>query len=165
MSIAAKTGCTPQTLNGRVKKADIDGRPAGIPTEMTGKMKALERENRELRRANEALRKASAYLAMAELYRRLKRWKVLLTRIGMRTWSSRAATCCRSPHPPPTTPMPARSSAVASAPRRKLSSPGRPPVWQRENLCRFWRRIAAGLSGEEAGVEAGVSAPVRSRWL
>ncbi|MGE6695789.1 DDE-type integrase/transposase/recombinase [Sphingobium limneticum] len=30
--------------------------------------------------------------------------------------------------------------------RQKLSSPGRPPVWQRENLCRFWREIAAGLS-------------------
>ena len=49
--------------------------------------------------------------------------------------------------------------------RRKLSSPGRPPVWQRENLCRFWRGIAAGLSSEEAGVEAGVSAPVGSRWF
>ena len=44
--------------------------------------------------------------------------------------------------------------------RRKLSSPGRPPVWQREKLCRFWRGIAAGLSSEEAGVDAGVSAPV-----
>lgn len=32
--------------------------------------------------------------------------------------------------------------------RRKLSSPGRPPVWQRENLCRFWRGVAAGLSSE-----------------
>lgn len=42
----------------------------------------------------------------------------------------------------------------------KLSSPGRPPVWQRENLCRFWREIAAGLSTEEVAVEAGVSAPV-----
>ena len=49
--------------------------------------------------------------------------------------------------------------------RRKLSSPGRPPVWQRENLCRFWRAIAAGLSSEEAGIEAGVSAPVGSRWF
>ena len=39
------------------------------------------------------------------------------------------------------------------------------PVWQRENLCRFWWGIAAGLSSEEAGVEAGVSAPVGSRWF
>ncbi|WP_439632242.1 transposase, partial [Shinella sp.] len=49
--------------------------------------------------------------------------------------------------------------------RQKLSSPGRPPVWQRENLCRFWREIAAGLSSEDAAVEAGVSAPVGNRWF
>jgi transposase-like protein len=68
MSIAAKIGCTPQTLNEWVKKAEVDsGRRAGIPTEMAEKMKALERENRELRQANEILRKASAYFAMAEL--------------------------------------------------------------------------------------------------
>lgn len=73
MSIAAKIGCTPQTLNDWVKKADVDsGRRPGIPTEMAEKMKALERENRELRQANEILRKASAYFAMAELDRRSK---------------------------------------------------------------------------------------------
>ena len=49
--------------------------------------------------------------------------------------------------------------------RRKLCSPGRPPVWQRENLCRFWQEIAAGLSSEEAGIVAGVSAPVGNRWF
>lgn len=49
--------------------------------------------------------------------------------------------------------------------RRKLSSLGRPPVWQRENLCRFGREIAAGLSSDEAAVEAGVSAPVGTRWF
>jgi len=36
---------------------------AGVPTEMTDRLKALERENRELRQANEILRKASAYFA------------------------------------------------------------------------------------------------------
>jgi len=73
MSIAAKIGCTPQTLNDWVKKAEVDsGRRAGIPTEMADRMKALERENRELRQANEILRKASAYFAMAELDRRSK---------------------------------------------------------------------------------------------
>ena len=72
-AIAAKIGCTPQTLNEWVKKAEVDsGRRAGIPTEMADKMKALERENRELRQANEILRKASAYFAMAELDRRSK---------------------------------------------------------------------------------------------
>lgn len=49
--------------------------------------------------------------------------------------------------------------------RQKLSSPGRPPVWQREHLCRFWREIAAGLSSEEAAVAAGVSPPVGTRWF
>ena len=58
MSIAAKIGCTPQTLNDWVKKAEVDsGRRAGIPTELSERMKALERENRELRQANEILRK------------------------------------------------------------------------------------------------------------
>jgi transposase-like protein len=67
MSIAAKIGCTAQTLNEWVKKAEVDsGRRAGVPTEMAEKMKALERENRELRQANEILRKASAYFAMLE---------------------------------------------------------------------------------------------------
>ena len=73
MSIAAKIGCTAQTLNEWVKKAEVDsGRRAGIPTETAERMRALERENRELRQANEILRKASAYFAMAELDRRSK---------------------------------------------------------------------------------------------
>jgi transposase-like protein len=73
MSIAGKIGCTAQTLNEWVKKAEVDsGQRAGVPTEMAEKMKALERENRELRQANEILRKASAYFAMAELDRRSK---------------------------------------------------------------------------------------------
>ena len=68
MSISAKIGCTPQTLNDWVKKAEVDsGKRAGVPTDMAERMKALERENRELRQANEILRKASAYFAMAEL--------------------------------------------------------------------------------------------------
>ncbi|MCC5612343.1 transposase, partial [Nostoc sp. CHAB 5834] len=58
VSIAAKIGCTPQTLNEWIKKAEVDrGRRAGIPSEMAVTMKALERENRELRQANEILRK------------------------------------------------------------------------------------------------------------
>jgi transposase-like protein len=72
-SIASKIGCTPQTLLEWVKKAEIDsGRRAGVPTDMSDKLKSLERENRELRQANEILRKASAYFAMAELDRRSK---------------------------------------------------------------------------------------------
>jgi hypothetical protein len=49
--------------------------------------------------------------------------------------------------------------------RRKMRSPGRPPVWQRENLCRFWQAIARGRSSEEAALGAGVSAPVGVRWF
>ena len=72
-SIAAKIGCTAQSLNEWVKKAEVDsGVRGGLPTEVAEKLKALERENRELRQANEILRKASAYFAMAELDRRSK---------------------------------------------------------------------------------------------
>ncbi|WP_188826207.1 IS3 family transposase [Brucella endophytica] len=63
-SIAAKIGCSAHTLHEWVKKAEVDsGQRAGIPSDMAEKMKALERENRELRQANEILRKASAYFA------------------------------------------------------------------------------------------------------
>ena len=56
-----------------MKKAEVDsGKRAGVPTDMAEKLKALERENRELRQANEILRKASAYFALAELDRRVK---------------------------------------------------------------------------------------------
>jgi transposase-like protein len=73
VSIAAKIGCTAQTLNEWVKKAERDsGRRPGPTTEMAAQLKALERENRELRQANEILRKASAYFAQAELDRRFK---------------------------------------------------------------------------------------------
>ena len=70
-SVAAKIGCTAQTLNDWVKKTEIDaGKRPGTSTDMTARMKALERENRELRQANDILRKASAYFAQAELDRR-----------------------------------------------------------------------------------------------
>ena len=73
VSISAKIGCTAQTLHEWVKKAEIDsgGRP-GVSSDVTERLKALERENRELRQANEILRKASAYFAAAELDRRSK---------------------------------------------------------------------------------------------
>ena len=73
ISIAAKIGCTAQTHNTWVKRADVDsGRKAGVTTDERERLKALERENRELRQANEILRKASAYFAQAELDRRWK---------------------------------------------------------------------------------------------
>jgi len=73
VSIAAKIGCAGQTLHEWVKKAEVDsGMRAGVPSDVADRMKALERENRELRQANEILRKASAYFAMAELDRRAR---------------------------------------------------------------------------------------------
>jgi transposase len=73
-SISAKIGCSAHTLLDWVKKSEIDsGKRVGVPTDVADKMKALEREVRELRQANEILRKASAYFAQAELDRPFKR--------------------------------------------------------------------------------------------
>jgi transposase-like protein len=73
VSVSEKIGCAAQTLNEWVKKVEVDsGKRAGVTTDMSEQMKALERENRELRQANEILRKASAYFAQAELDRRPK---------------------------------------------------------------------------------------------
>lgn len=97
MSISAKIGCAAQTLNEWVMKAEVDsGKRAGIPSDMAEKMKALERENRELCQAHEILRKASAYFAMAELERRSKCWCRSSTCIGVcmgRADLQRAADC------------------------------------------------------------------------
>ena len=72
-SIAGKIGCTPQTLRLWVRQAERDaGRRAGPTSAESERVKALEREVRELRQANEILRKASAYFAQAELDRRFK---------------------------------------------------------------------------------------------
>ena len=74
VSIAEKIGCVPQTLHEWVKKAEVDaGKRAGVPSDVAERVKALERENRELRQANEILRKASAYFAQAKLDRPFKR--------------------------------------------------------------------------------------------
>src|SRR5919206_2523675 len=83
VSIAAKFGCSPHTLREWVQKVDRDsGRAPGTPSDVAAKLKALERENRELRQANEILRKASAYFAQAELDRRSKWWSPSSTTIG-----------------------------------------------------------------------------------
>lgn len=72
-SIAEKIGCTSETLRKWVRQGERDqGRQAGLTSAERERLKALERENRELRRANEILRKASAYFAQAELDRRPK---------------------------------------------------------------------------------------------
>ena len=74
VSIASKIGCTGETLRKWVRRAGGDqGLRDGTTTEERDRLKALERENRELRQANEILRKASAYFAQAELDRPFKR--------------------------------------------------------------------------------------------
>ncbi len=70
-SIAAKMGCTAETLRKWVRQAERDaGKRPGLATSERDRLKELERENRELKRANEILRKASAFFAQAELDRR-----------------------------------------------------------------------------------------------
>ena len=72
-SVAAKIGCTAETLRKWVRQAERDtGRREGMTTSDRERLKELERENRELKRANDILRTASAYFAQAELDRRRK---------------------------------------------------------------------------------------------
>ncbi len=72
-SVAEKIGCNPETLRSWLRQSQRDaGECEGMTTETRERLKALERENRELRQANEILRKASAYFAQAELDRRPK---------------------------------------------------------------------------------------------
>lgn len=69
-SVAEKIGCNAETLRNWLRQAQRDaGEREGMTTEMRERLKALERENRELRQANEILRKASAFFAQAELDR------------------------------------------------------------------------------------------------
>ena len=68
LSIASKIGCTGASLRRWLRQAERDaGDRAGLTSDERARLKALERENRELRQANEILRKASAYFAQAEL--------------------------------------------------------------------------------------------------
>jgi transposase-like protein len=73
-SISAKIGCTAETLRRWLRESQRD---SGDINELGGceteRIKALEREVRELRQVNEILRKASAYFAQAELDRPFKR--------------------------------------------------------------------------------------------
>lgn len=70
-SIAEKIGCTPETLRSWIRRHERDtGQGPGLTTTEEQRLKALEREVKELRRANEILRKASAFFAAAELDRR-----------------------------------------------------------------------------------------------
>jgi transposase len=72
-SIAAKIGCSANALHTWIRKHEVDaGARDGVNSDERDRIKALERENKELRRANEILKLASAFFAQAELDRRLK---------------------------------------------------------------------------------------------
>ncbi|RKZ12972.1 IS3 family transposase [bacterium] len=63
-SIAAKIGCSGETLRKWVRQSEVDtGLHGGTTSDERARLKELEREVRELRRTNEILRKASAYFA------------------------------------------------------------------------------------------------------
>lgn len=67
-AIASKLCCSSFSRRDWYRRAARDaGELSGPTSEEKARIKALERENRELRQANEILRKASAYFAMAEL--------------------------------------------------------------------------------------------------
>ena len=72
-AIGPKIGCIPETLKIWVRQAERDsGTRDGATSAERDRIKALEREVRQLRQANEILRKASAYFAQAELDRPFK---------------------------------------------------------------------------------------------
>lgn len=72
-SIASKIGCSPDSLKAWLQRSQIDaGEIPGTTTAESERIKALEKENKELRRANEILKTASAFFAAAELDRKLK---------------------------------------------------------------------------------------------
>ena len=57
--MSSKVGCSAETLRKWVRQSERDlGRRAGLTSTERERLKAPERENRELRRANEILRKA-----------------------------------------------------------------------------------------------------------
>lgn len=73
-SISAKFGCSAETLRSWMRRAEAASGVTQTPSNTESeRIKALEREVRELRQANEILRKASAYFAQAELDRPFKR--------------------------------------------------------------------------------------------
>jgi transposase-like protein len=122
VSIAEKIGCVPQTLHEWVKKAEVNsGKRAGVPTEVADKVKALEREVRELRQANEILRTVAP--------------------MG----SSRSAASCRSPHPPTTSAS--RSDRIRHACRRGRSGMWPSSLRSRACLLRTSRSTACARSG------------------
>ncbi len=69
-AIVPKIGCTPETLRSWHKKHIDQPIPVSVQAQIDKeRIKALERENKELKQANEIIRKAAAFFAQAELDR------------------------------------------------------------------------------------------------
>ncbi len=97
-SIAPMIGCTPQTLHEWVKRDQVDhGERDGVTTDERERLKALEREVKELRRANEILKVASAFFAQSELDLRFKSRRPSSISIATPSGSSRSARSCGLP--------------------------------------------------------------------
>lgn len=58
-----------------------------------------------------------------------------------------------------------RARAALRAGRPPLRSPGRPPVNQKRQRQEFWRRVAEGLTSEDAATACGVSPVLGTRWF
>ena len=72
-SVSEKLGPTPESLRRWIRQHQRDqGSREGLTSDERARLKALEKENRELKRANEILKTASAFFAQAELDRKLK---------------------------------------------------------------------------------------------
>jgi transposase len=86
-SIAAKFGISHETLRNWVCRAEIDdGVRPGLTSEERERLKALERENRELRRANEILKSAAVHSI---------RWRNTI-RMGGGAWRGWDVRGCRT---------------------------------------------------------------------
>ena len=151
-SIAAKIGCTAQSLNEWVKKAEIDsGVRGGVPTEIAERLKALERENRELRQANEILRKASAYFRSGGARPPVQ---AMIAFIDDHRQAYGVEPICRVLPIAPSTyhahlARRADPSRLPDRVRRRRGSEGRDPARVRGELPRLWRAqcLAAVAAG------------------
>jgi transposase len=84
-AIAPKLGCSPDSLRIWCQQSERDaGARSGLSSADKDRLKALERENKELRTVNEILKKASAYFAPP------------LAHVNMRCWAAGRSSTARS---------------------------------------------------------------------
>ena len=154
-STAAKIGCANQTLHEWVKKTQVDsGTRAGVLSDVAGRMKALERENRELPSERDPAQGkrvfcnggtrplVSAMIAFLDDHRETYR-------------SSRSAGFCRSPHLPIMLTLP----GISSRPRGRLELGVTMRLGQRCAVCsrRTFALPACARSGGSCGAKGSTS--------